>query len=287
MRKAILGFAAVWVMGVAALGVAQAADKEGADQPNPLQALGWQRGPLKSPLSGKAVLTVPADASILNEADSSKFLELTGNMPSTGLNIVAGKSWWATFEFDEVGYVKDDEKIDADALLKQMKADDGPSNEARRKRGLSELITEGWHIPPHYDSTSKHLEWALRLHSSDRPTEPIINYTVRLLGRTGYERVVLVSHPESLDADVKAFKAALTGFDFNAGEKYSEFKKGDRVAEFGLAALVAGGAAAVLAKTGLWKVLLGFLAAGWKFVALGVVALFAGIGKFFSRGSSK
>jgi uncharacterized membrane-anchored protein len=107
----------------------------------------------------------------------------------------------------------------------------------------------------------------------------VINYTVRLLGRTGYERVVVVSSPATLERDIAEFRALLSGFDFNPGEKYSEFRAGDRVAEFGLAALVAGGAAAVATKTGFWKVLAGFLVAGWKIVAgLAVVAI-AGIGK--------
>jgi uncharacterized membrane-anchored protein len=247
-----------------------------------INALGWQQGPTSTSLSGKASLKVPDGNAILNENDSSKFLELTGNLPGPGINIVASKSWWATFEFDPVGYVKDDEKIDADALIKQMKDSDGPANEERRKHGLPELYTEGWYIPPHYDPATKYLEWGLRLRSAGDPT-PVINYTVRMLGRSGYERVVLVSSPEQLDADVKSFKATLKGFDFNSGEKYAEFKQGDRIAEYGLAALVAGGAAAVAAKTGLWKVVLGFLAASWKLVAGVVVALGAGLSKLFSR----
>ena len=122
----------------------------------------------------------------------------------------------------------------------------------------------------------------MKLHASDNPA-PVINYTVRLLGRTGYERVTLVSSPEHLDDDVKTFKATLGGFDFNAGEKYSEFKQGDRVAEFGLAALVAGGAAAVIAKTGFWKVILATLAASWKLIMVGGIAVLATLGKVFKK----
>lgn len=113
----------------------------------------------------------------------------------------------------------------------------------------------------------------------------MINYTVRMLGRKGYEAVTLVSSPERLDRDVAEFKQALASFDFLPGEKYSEFKPGDHVAEFGLAALVAGGAAAAASKGGLWKGLLAALAAGWKFLAAGVIALLAGIGKLFGRKS--
>jgi uncharacterized membrane-anchored protein len=280
MKSTVRRIAVATLIGLGAIGAAQAAAEQDIGQQ--IQSLGWQRGPLKSALGDKSTLDVPADKAILNEKDSSKFLELTGNLPTDGLNILSGGNWWATFEFDPVGYVKDDEKIDADALLKQMKESDGPSNEERRKHGLADLYTDGWHIPPHYDTATKRLEWALRLRAADSP-EPVINYTVRVLGRTGYERVVLVSSPKELDADVASFKEVLKGFDFKAGEKYSEFKQGDRVAEYGLAALVAGGAAAVAVKSGLWKVVLGFLAASWKLIlGAGVVAV-AGIGKLFGR----
>jgi uncharacterized membrane-anchored protein len=249
---------------------------------NQMRALGWQHGPANASLGTKATIAVPDDSGFLSEADSSKFLELTGNLPSPGTNILASRSWWATFDFENSGYVKDEEKIDAEELLKGIKATDGPANEERRKRGLPELHTDGWYIQPHYDEATHHLEWALRLHASDNPA-PVINYTVRMLGRTGYERVVLVSSPSELDADVRAFKETLKGFNFKTGERYSEFKQDDRVAEFGLAALVAGGAAAVAAKTGFWKVTLAFLAASWKLVLAGVAAVFMAIGKIFKR----
>jgi uncharacterized membrane-anchored protein len=245
-----------------------------------MAALPWKKGPTTGPLGDKATMVVPKDAALLGEDASIKFMELTGNLPSPGYSIVATDSWFAAFSFSPVGYVKDDEKIDADALLKELKSQDGPSNEERRQLKLPELTTEGWYVPPHYDTATKYLEWGLKLRSGN-DKQPIINYTVRLLGRTGYESVVLVSSPESLDADVRSFKTVLSGFNFNAGERYSEFKSGDRVAEFGLAALVAGGAAAVVAKTGLWKVVLAFLAASWKLVAAAGVAVAVGLGRLF------
>lgn len=264
-------------------GSALAADEPGKER-NPIAELAWQPGPVEFPLGSRASIKLPTQTAALTEAESNKFLKLTGNLPTERLNIIAGGNWWATFEFDDAGYVKDDETIDADALLKQIKSSDGPSNEERRKMGLPELITDGWSVPPHYDTATKRLEWGLRIHSAT-DNRPVINYTVRVLGRSGYERVVLVSTPESLDRDVAEFKKVLVGFDFNAGEKYGEFKQGDRVAQFGLAALVAGGAAAVATKTGFWKTLLAALAAGWKLVAAAAIALVAGIGRLFKRKS--
>ncbi|MBV8603942.1 MAG: DUF2167 domain-containing protein [Pelomonas sp.] len=263
---------------------AHADDAASAPRANPIAALPWAAGPDKLALGGRADLDLAKGFASLDEANSSKFLELTGNLPTNGLNIVHGSRWWATFEFDDSGYVKDDDKIDADALLKQIKDNDEAGNEERKKRGMALLYTDGWYAPPHYDAQSHRLEWALRLHASDDP-HPVINYTVRILGRKGYERATLVSDPESLDQDVAEFKQMLGGFDFRGGEKYSEFRSGDRVAEYGLAALVAGGAAAVAVKTGFWKSIVAVLVAGWKLVAAGVAAAVAGARKLFQRKS--
>lgn len=246
-----------------------------AEEASPFASLDWHKGPAAEDIASKAVIKTTESLSFLDEANSKRFLEMTGNIPEEGNYIVVAteENWWATFTFDPVGYVKDDEKIDADALLATMKENDGPANEYRRKLGLGELHTEGWAVAPHYDEQTRRLEWALKLRSADGES---VNYTVRLLGRTGVMNATLVSDPETLQRDVASFKTSLAGFAFKPGEGYAEYREGDRVAEYGLAALVVGGAAAVAAKTG-------FLAKFWKLIVGGVVGLFALLGKLFNR----
>lgn len=249
-----------------------------------IRALDWHNGPQAENVVAKAVLKTRDGDMFIDEANSRKFFELTGNIPEPGNNILYSQDgWWAAFSFDPIGFVKDDEKIDADALMKSMKESDGPANEERKKLGIPPLYTEGWYIPPHYDTVTKRLEWGVRLRSEGRES---LNYTIRLLGRTGVMSATLVSSPTRLDADVKSFKDSLTGFDFNSGERYAEFKQGDRVAEYGLAALIAGGAAAVATKKGLWSVVGGFLAAFWKIIAGVGVAIAAWFRSKFSGKSS-
>ena len=137
------------------------------------------------------------------------------------------------------------------------------------------INTVGWHVPPHYDPETKRLEWGVKLRQSDVGTD-VVNYTIRILGRRGVMHVTLVSDPQELDKDIVAFKGALGGYGFVAGETYAEFKAGDRVAEYGLAALVLGGAAAVATKTGFGKALI-------KFIGIGVVALFGAVAAFFRK----
>lgn len=254
------------------------------DTAKAIRSLEWHIGPKTEQVASKATLKTDSNLAFLDEVNSKKFLELTGNIPDSGNFILFStkNNWWATFSFDPTGYVKDDEKIDPDALLQQLKDSDEAANEERKRLGIAPLRTEGWYVPPHYDAESKRLEWGLKL-SSEGHT--ILNYTIRLLGRTGVMNTTLVSSPETLDEDVKTFKAALPGFEFNSGERYAEFKQGDRVAEFGLAALIAGGAAAVATKKGFWAAIVGFAVAAWKVVAVAVIGLLAWVRSIFKNRS--
>ena len=110
-----------------------------------------------------------------------------------------------------------------------------------------------------------------------------MNYTSRILGRGGVMTATLVSDTDTLPQNTNEFKKVLTGFNYNSGQTYAEFKNGDKVAAIGLGALVLGGAAAVATKKGLWGAIAGALAAGWKFIAAAAIALFAGLGKLFGR----
>lgn len=245
--------------------------------------LQWRAGPSTEAVAGKATLRTPSENVIfLDAANSNKFLELTNNIPGGENFIVIDKQndWWADFHFNPTGYVKDDEKIDADAILNTLKASDGPANDERKRRGIPPLYTEGWYIPPHYDHQTKRLEWGVKLRSEGQVA---LNYTIRLLGRTGVMNATLVSGPQTLDKDVANFKEVLKGFEFNSGERYSEFKQGDHIAEYGLGALIVGGAAAVATKKGFWGAIAAFLAAAWKFVAAAIIAAFAGIRALFKR----
>jgi len=247
--------------------------------------LPWQKGPATGAVSTHAKLAVPAGANLLPESSGARFLELTGNLPEPGDTILVRGDWWATLSFDESGYVKDDEKLDPDALLANMRSNEEASNKERAKRGMAQLVNEGWIVPPHYDAKTKFLEWGVRLRASDSST-PVVNYTMRLLSRRGYETVTLVTSPATLERDVQDLHEVLTGFNFNSGETYAEFRPGDHVAEFGLGALVLGGAAAAAVKAGWFKGLLVALAAGWKLVAAAVVGVLATVRKFFAGKSS-
>ena len=248
-----------------------------------LRKLAWQEGPSEGHISTQATIVVPKGYLFLDDKNTRRFLELAGNPPTDGNYLLAPESlkWFSVFSFEATGYVKDDEKIDPDELLKSLKESDGPGNEERKRLGMPSLTTDGWQVPPHYDAQTKRLEWGTRLRQEDG--QMIVNYTSRLLGRSGVMSATLVSSVETLPADTQEFKTALEQFHYVAGERYAEFKEGDKIAEYGLAALILGGAAAVATKKGLWAVIGGFLAAFWKVIAGVAVAAAAGLGSFFKR----
>ena len=247
-----------------------------------LRALAWQRGSAEGRIADKASIQIPQGYVFLDAPNTKRFLEIAGNPPRDGHYMIAPEtlSWFAVFSFNPVGYVKDDDKINPDELLKSLQDSDAPSNEERKRLGLEALHTDGWHVAPHYDTSNKRLEWGVRIRT-DRG-EQVVNYTSRLLGRTGVMNAVLVSDPGSLSADTAQFKTALAGFNFVAGEKYAEFKAGDKVAEYGLAALVVGGAAAVAAKSGLLKSLGKFL---WVIIGGAIAGIWAIAKRIFGRKS--
>jgi len=264
---------------VAATAPSAAQQSEGENIGSQIRNLGWKVGPSEGKVAGRATIVIPANHGFLGAADTSKFLTLMRNLPRTDSYTFAPNdlNWFAIFDFEDTGYIKDDEKIDADAVLQSLKEGNARGNEERKRRGFPVLNLDGWFVAPHYDTNSKRLEWATKL-SSDGGVS--VNYRIRLLARAGVMSAVLVSDPDSLDKDIRAFKVALNDFSFDPGQRYAEFRTGDKIAEYGLTGLIVGGAAAAAAKTGLFKVIgkFGIL------IFAGAAALIGGIFKWLFRG---
>ncbi len=73
--------------------------------------------------------------------------------------------------------------------------------------------------------------------------------------------------------------AHLAGFNYNSGHKYGEWQSGDKVAAYGLTGLITGGAAVAAAKSGLLAKIGIAIAKMGKAIAIGVLAIGAGIWK--------
>jgi uncharacterized membrane-anchored protein len=217
------------------------------------------------------------------DADGTKrLMELTQN-PVSGLEMATvapasnDANWFLVFEFDQVGYVPDDEKdsLDADAMLTAIREGTEAANEERRARGWGTMQIVGWHEPPHYDTRTNNLSWAITGESDGQRN---VNRIVKVLGRRGVMTATLVASPDELATAIPAVETLLAGYQFKSGHTYAEYMPGtDQLATYGLTALVVGGAGAALAKSGL-------LAKMWKPIAVALVALGAGVKRLFTGG---
>jgi uncharacterized membrane-anchored protein len=239
-------------------------------------------GPAKVRLGDVAELNLPAGYHAVDKGSFKKFYEFTRNSMGgreAGV-IIAPEEWMLFFDYDATGYVKDDEKdsLDAKKLMKTMNANQQASNKERAKRGWDEMKVTGWAAEPHYDTKTNNLKWAIKLSSSsDNHQSEWINESIRLLGRGGVMEVTLVTGNDTFSADSAAASGMLAqNYTYVAGQRYAEFKEGDKMAEYGLAALVLGGAGAVAFK-------LGFFQKFWKLIVVGGAALIAGIGKLWNK----
>jgi uncharacterized membrane-anchored protein len=244
---------------------------------------GWTEGPHTGQLGDQATVDVPEGYYFLDKAATRAFLLASENVPSGNeLGAVVrmvgddeeGQSWFALFSFSGEGYVDDSDrdKIDADGLMRSMKAGTEADNEERKKRGWTPFNLEGWQTRPFYDSGTNNLTWAIR---GSSPGDGVtINHSVRLLGRRGVMSVALVAGDEDFAAITDEFNELLSGYTYNPGQRYAEFRNGDKLAGYGLAALIGGGAAAAAVKTG-------FLQKAWKAIVALLVAAAAGLKKLF------
>ena len=247
-----------------------------------------QAGPATVALGKAAELKLPEKYHFIGPDSLDLFYKLTQNMRSgTEVGVVLAPGYMLYFDYDDVGYVKDEDKdkLDADKLLKSMSEGQEEANAERKSRGWDEVRLKGWATPPYYDPKTNNLKWALNLTSSqDGFKEVWINESIRLLGRGGVMNVTLASSTSGFKAaEADADDLLARQFSYVAGQKYAEFKAGDKVAAYGLSALVLGGAGVMAAKMGLFAKLGVLLGKFWKGIVFVVIAIGASLKKFFNR----
>jgi uncharacterized membrane-anchored protein len=250
-----------------------------------------------SVVGGKVTLNVPETHYFVGPEDSERIIVgAWGNPPTEAANIEGMifpkdgnpllRTWGAVVEYKDEGHVTDDDaaKIDYAKLLSDMQRDTREASTTRAKEGFQTVELIGWAETPRYDSASKKLYWAKTLQFGGVPTQTL-NYDIRALGRDG---VLVISFIGGMDqlADIKAAAPAVLAMPtFAAGATYADYREGvDKKAAYGIAGLIAGGAAVALAKkAGLLAIALAF---GKKFIVLigvGIAALFSAVGRMFGK----
>jgi uncharacterized membrane-anchored protein len=248
----------------------------------------WKPGPLKVTLGHSLTMDLPGGDAYVAGEDAKKLLERNGNFHNENLLAVVvgteeGSGWAVTIRYEEDGYVKDDEKLDADAILQSLKEGTNEGNAERAEKGFQPLTVNGWRELPRYDRASHHLVWGVDVASKDDVT---VNYSTRILGRRGWVALNLLSDPQHVETDKPAVAKLLDVTTFDKGSRYEDHASGDKVAEYGLVGLVLGGAGVVALKAAK----IGFLASFWKVIVAGLLAAkkavivgFAAVAAYFKR----
>lgn len=280
----MIAFSTLTPLFFASQGALAAADP----QPPATESLGaqvshlpWVHGPSTLRIDGNSDLKIPAGYEALPPPHGKRFLALIGNLVSERDDRdyilqpeARDKDWFMDFSYADSGHVDDTDQIDAGKLLDGVREHSIEENKERREAHLAELNLLGWQTPPHYDQQLHRLEWAYKFKSSEG--DLITNLNTRVLTRTGYYRVLMVGDVETYATDRQEFNQALTSI---PGNRYSDYKTGDKMAKYGLMGLIGGGAAAIAVKTGLVGAAIAFIVKIGS-ALLGSKAMVAVIGAF-------
>ena len=250
-------------------------------------SLAFQQGEVKLP-NGVATLQIPTGFRYLGPADAKRVLEEAWGNPSgegtlgmifpSDVPVIGESGWGVVITYEEDGHVADEDadKIDYNALLTDMKESIADENKERSDAGYEAIELVGWAAKPHYDKAARKLYWAKELKFGDA-AHNTLNYNIRVLGRKGVLVLNAVSGMQELPKVEQDMQQVLAFTNFTPGNRYEDFDGSvDKVAAYGLGALVAGG---IAAKTGLLAKLLALLLAFKKVIILGAVAMAGVVGK--------
>ena len=238
------------------------------------------------PLGSLATLDLQPGSCFVPPESTREFMTALGNKFSgevLGMIIPGSKDEWAldimiVLESSPSGHILDADanKLDANAILESIRSRTEAANVERKKLNQGELKVLGWDEPPYYDQPKRLLVWSINTVDFDNAAS--INYNQNMLGRDTLLRMVALGSVDN--SKIKQFaKKAATNISYNPGKRYEDYQPGvDNVAEYGLAALIAGVAAK---KLGFFALLFALLVKGWKIILVVVFFLGGTIYKLF------
>jgi len=272
---------------------AYAAEPETAVSAPPPPELHYKTGEVVLP-NDVATLHLKPDYRYLDPKETAKLLIAWGNPPDavrdtqgavvpTAVEPFSKGGWAVVLSYINDGHVDDSDarKINYTELMDDMKKSTREGNEERKKAGYGTVDLVGWATEPSYDATTHKMYWAKDL---DFGGSHSLNYDVRVLGREGVLSMNAVAEMSQLDDIRHDMQSLITQADFNPGQRYEDYNKStDKLAAYGLGALVAGG---VAAKLGFFAKALALIVAAKKVIIAGVIAAGGWLARLF-KGRSK
>jgi uncharacterized membrane-anchored protein len=207
------------------------------------EQIDWTSGPADASLGSLADIKIPKGYRFTDETGAGALLAKMNNPVPQGLvGILAPESgeWWVVLTYKDMGYIKDvdKDKIVAATVLKTISDRAQRQNEDRRLRGLPLISSVDWALSPAYDTKTHSLEWAVRAKTQ---SSEVVNHTVRVLGRKGVLEATAVSPYQSRNTEAAIpLNELMKNISFKQGQRYTDYQKGDKVSNVGLAGVIIG-----------------------------------------------
>jgi uncharacterized membrane-anchored protein len=254
--------------------------------------LRWKKGPGNYQLGDShARVALPQGIEILTGPDAERMAFLVNGieLPET-VAMAQSNTSDAIIYIDYVaeGFVTDDDwsEIDSEALLEDIRAGNEAANDERASNGFAPMHTVGWLIPPAYDAEKKTARWAIEL---EEEGERFANIQVIKLGRSGYHQITWAGPRHGADGTPMFLQAVIESHSYDEGFRYADYVEGDKLAGFGIGALVAATAVGSKPGKGVIAAIVGAVVLiakkAWFVVLAGLAAIGAFFKRLFNRGS--
>lgn len=254
------------------------------------EALEWLGPGVYSLTDSDSKIDLPKRSKILIGEQAKRARMLSGDTQTDNVEAVVesrkGKNTTFTImKFYPEGYIPLDdwENLDASALLENIAENTEEANNEKKKQGLAPIHVVGWINPPTLDRETNTVYWSLEAQEED-DEDNFVNAVAIRLARNGYEEFTLITSKSNFLTGKDQLAPLLKAHSFDSGYRYEDHIPGDKIAEYGIAALVTASVGAKIAKwTGLFLILKKFGA----FIVAGFAALLYKIKNYFKRETLK
>jgi uncharacterized membrane-anchored protein len=211
-------------------------------------------GPTKANLGDFATVYVPEGYRFTDAKGAAILLQRMKNpVPRKLVGLLAPDSGqsWVVLDYSDAGYLKDlsrKSQVDAGFVLRSVRERLGDENARRVRQGVQPIAVLDWVVRPVFDPSQWTLEWALRAEirtekivnlQEETETNAVVNHTIRLIGKQRILGLTAV-RLEQMPSESIPLKELAKGISFNPGERYSDYREGDKLAKCTLEELIVG-----------------------------------------------
>lgn len=265
------------------------AEKEHKIRTQEFFGLDWKEPGIYKLPESNSTLSLPKGYHLLIGDDANRARNIfSENQRTTDLEALVyddSCNHFIMFKNIDDGYVSMDDWKDVDAkeLLEGIQESTKEANIERRKKGLDDVNVIGWVQEPTLDKQTNTVYWSTEAECGT--DEHSINAVALKLGRKGFERFTWVTTKKLYESSTSHLNAMLSSFCFDPGFQYSDYTITDKIADYGIASLVAAtaGTGKLIQATGILIILKKFT--GAIFIAL--AGVFYKLKEFFTQKNKK